>query len=257
MPAPIFISDASVDRVFAARLANDLRALHVPVWWDEWEIKVGDSIRQKILKGIEGAANLCLVLSKTSVGSDWVQFELEHGGVREMELRKIFVLPLLLEDCQVPFELRGKKYANFANSYDDGFEALLRTVAPLLDPDILRDLRTDDPQKSASAVARIPPEKKALYVRVMREQFYSEDATEGAALRLAALSALYYLRISAIAPMALAAAKDESAAVRRQAAVFISELRMPACRTALYELREDSSQSVREVAKSAIKRLGL
>jgi predicted nucleotide-binding protein len=72
----VFISYSSKDRDFAERLAADLRASGVGVWFDQWEIKVGDSITKKINDGIHDNDYLAVVLSPDSVASDWVRKEL-------------------------------------------------------------------------------------------------------------------------------------------------------------------------------------
>jgi predicted esterase len=72
----VFISYSSKDRDFAERLATDLRASGAGVWFDQWEIKVGHSITQKINDGIHDNDYLAVVLSPDSVSSDWVRKEL-------------------------------------------------------------------------------------------------------------------------------------------------------------------------------------
>lgn len=41
-----------------------------------------------------------------------------------MSSRKIVVLPILYQDCEIPFLLEDRKYADFRTSYDEGFMAL-------------------------------------------------------------------------------------------------------------------------------------
>jgi len=43
----IFISYSSQDKKFVSKLANDLLGHKIQVWWDSWEMKVGDSIGKK------------------------------------------------------------------------------------------------------------------------------------------------------------------------------------------------------------------
>jgi hypothetical protein len=43
MPS-IFLSHTSIDKPFVEKLANGLRSIGVNVWFDKWEIKVGESI---------------------------------------------------------------------------------------------------------------------------------------------------------------------------------------------------------------------
>lgn len=62
----VFLSHASADKSFVGRLAVDLRANTVPVWYDQWELKVGDSLQCKIAEGVEGSAWLAVALSQNS-----------------------------------------------------------------------------------------------------------------------------------------------------------------------------------------------
>jgi predicted nucleotide-binding protein len=83
----VFISYSNKDRDFAEKLAADLRASGVGVWFDQWEIKVGDSITQKINDGIHDNDYLAVVLSPDSVASPWVRKELPgisaYKGIRQ------------------------------------------------------------------------------------------------------------------------------------------------------------------------------
>jgi predicted esterase len=72
----VFISYSNKDRDFAERLATDLRASGAGVWFDQWKIKVGHSITQKINDGIHDNDYLAVVLSPYSVASPWVKKEL-------------------------------------------------------------------------------------------------------------------------------------------------------------------------------------
>jgi hypothetical protein len=73
---PVFVSHASEDKVFVERLAHDLIIRGVQVWYAEWEIRVGESIVQKINEGIDSSGSLLVVLSEASTRSAWVGREL-------------------------------------------------------------------------------------------------------------------------------------------------------------------------------------
>lgn len=124
----IFISYNYNDRNFVERLASDLKNADFAVWWDEWEIKVGDSIVQKVSEGIKGSAYLGVVLSPHSVQSPWVQREIGAAFIRQLAERKITILPLLIADCEVPILLREIKWANFRFDYEAGFRELLSAL---------------------------------------------------------------------------------------------------------------------------------
>lgn len=100
----------------------------IEVWYDQWEIKVGDSLRTKIAAGIEENDYLAVVLSEASIGSDWVQIELNAALAKELRERRVVVLPVLIQDCSIPTFLQDKKWADFRSNYGTGLEALLAVL---------------------------------------------------------------------------------------------------------------------------------
>lgn len=126
---PIFISYSRADRDFVDRLAKQLLARHVSIWLDKWELHVGDSLITKIQEAITGASGLLIVLSKNSVKSEWCKKELNSGLIRELEEKRVVILPLLLEDCDIPIFLREKLYADFRSDFDEGLRTILEAVA--------------------------------------------------------------------------------------------------------------------------------
>ncbi|MBA4189808.1 MAG: toll/interleukin-1 receptor domain-containing protein [Planctomycetaceae bacterium] len=126
---PIFISYSSTNRDFVDRLAKQLVAHQVHVWLDKWEIHVGDSLITKIQQGITGASGLLIVLSKASVQSEWCRKELNSALMRELEEKRVVVLPVMLEDCEMPMFLREKLYADFRKDFDAGLSTILEAVA--------------------------------------------------------------------------------------------------------------------------------
>ncbi len=125
----VFICHSSKDKPFVRRLARDLKASGVQVWFDEWSLSVGDSLSEKIQDGIQKSSWLLVVLSKSSIRSGWVKRELNSGLALELEKKGVFVLPVLKENCQIPLFLKDKVYADFRKPYRIGFETLLRRLA--------------------------------------------------------------------------------------------------------------------------------
>ena len=127
----VFISYNHHDRPFVKRLATDMKTLGLSVWWDEWEIKVGDSIVQKVSEGIEGSAFLLVILSPDSVNAPWVQRELGSALMKQLSTdRSISVLPVLVAKCDVPALIRDLKWAEFRDDYRTGIQALLDVLKP-------------------------------------------------------------------------------------------------------------------------------
>lgn len=121
----VFISYSSNDRSFAARLASDLKANGLRVWYDQWVLKVGDSLIDKIGRGVSNNDYLVIILSKSSIASEWVRKELNTALVREVRESRVIILPVLIEDCAVPAFLSDKVYADFRHDYGLGLRKLL------------------------------------------------------------------------------------------------------------------------------------
>ncbi len=129
LPPKVFISYSHADREFVTSLFNDLTRERINVWLDEREIKVGDSLIQKIESGINDSSFLVIILSSNSIASAWVREELKAALYLQLSEKKIVVLPVLLNDCEIPLFLRDKKYADFRKDYKSGLSSLLNAVA--------------------------------------------------------------------------------------------------------------------------------
>jgi len=126
---PLFISYSHSDRDFVDRLAMQLVAHKVNVWLDRWEMHVGESLIGRVQRAITDASALLVILSPASVDSAWCKKELNSGLIRELDERRVVVLPVLISDCDVPMFLREKLYADFRSDFDSGLRTILESVA--------------------------------------------------------------------------------------------------------------------------------
>jgi hypothetical protein len=124
----VFLSHSFKDKDFVRQLAADLKKASVPVWFDEFELKVGDSLNERIGNGIVESGYFAVVLSRNSVESKWVQKELNSALAYELQRKSVFVLPILLEKCDIPAFLLDKFYADFSSNYHAGLKSLLQRV---------------------------------------------------------------------------------------------------------------------------------
>jgi hypothetical protein len=69
------------------------------------------------------------VLSKHAVASHWVEREWQAKYSDELSDGQTRVLPVLLEDCDVPKLLAMKKYADFRNDFSAGIDDLLAALS--------------------------------------------------------------------------------------------------------------------------------
>ena len=74
----VFISHASEDKESIVRpLANALVAEKIAVWYDEFELRIGDSLRQKIDRGLAKSRVGLVVLSQSFISKGWTNYELD------------------------------------------------------------------------------------------------------------------------------------------------------------------------------------
>lgn len=141
---PIFISYSHANREFVDDLAGQLVREKVHVWLDRWELSLGDSLIDKVQSAVEGASALLVVLSKASVESEWCKKELTAGLFRELDEKRVVVMPILLEDCALPMFLRDKFYADFRTDFDAGLRTVLEGVAKISNASLARSVSADN-----------------------------------------------------------------------------------------------------------------
>jgi hypothetical protein len=74
----VFISHASEDKEEVARpMAEALRARGLRVWYDEFTLRIGDSLRRKIDEGLANSRVGLVVLSPTFLNKGWTNHELD------------------------------------------------------------------------------------------------------------------------------------------------------------------------------------
>lgn len=90
----VFISHAGEDKEAVVRpLAEALVDLGVSVWFDEFELRIGDSLRRKIDHGISRSRFGIVVLSPAFFAKSWPQYELDGLVTRERSGKQM-ILPV-------------------------------------------------------------------------------------------------------------------------------------------------------------------
>lgn len=89
-----FISHATEDKDEIVRdLANALIQVGFDVWYDEFELKIGDSLRKKIDQGLSKSRYGIVIISPSFVKKNWTEYELNGMVAREMNGHKV-ILPI-------------------------------------------------------------------------------------------------------------------------------------------------------------------
>ncbi len=90
----VFISHASEDKEELVRpLALAMQEEGLKVWYDEMTLKVGDSLRRSIDKGLSNSSYGVIVLSEPFFSKGWPQYELDGLVSKEIEGKKV-ILPV-------------------------------------------------------------------------------------------------------------------------------------------------------------------
>lgn len=125
--APVFISYSHGDKQLVEPFVSEIKHAGVRVLGD-WDFHPGDSLQAKISQSISRSGYLIVFLSPRSVASSWVQKELEIGINRELRDQRMRVLPIMLEECDVPLFLSDKLYADLRDDPETAMDNILITL---------------------------------------------------------------------------------------------------------------------------------
>lgn len=131
---PIFISYSQADKEFVDELAKNLVLMKHHVWVDRWELKVGDSLTERVQTALTQSSAVIVVLSKNSIDSLWCKRELNAVLVREIEERRSIILPCRIDDSELPLFLRDKLYADFRNNPDKALNDIDAALSAISNP---------------------------------------------------------------------------------------------------------------------------
>jgi len=130
-PPKAFICHASEDKErFVVPFATALRAHGVNAWLDRWQMQPGDSLVDKIFEeGLKNADCFIIVLSHNSVDKPWVREEMNAAFVKRLE-GKPRIIPMLIDDCQVPEALKSTLWVRVRdpNSFDAELKDIVATI---------------------------------------------------------------------------------------------------------------------------------
>ena len=92
----IFISHASEDKDSIARpLAQELSKIGlVDVWYDEYSLRIGDSLRQSIDRGLDESDYGVVILSKNFFAKSWPREELDGLMTKQVSSEQKIILPI-------------------------------------------------------------------------------------------------------------------------------------------------------------------
>jgi hypothetical protein len=126
----VYISYSHEDQTFARTLSDELTQRGFHVWIDTLSLKPGDNLLEEINRGIKDSDIIVVVLSRAYARSTWVQQELSAFLVKESASAQNKIIPVLLQDCEIPITLRDRVWADFRGSFEEGLKQLLNGLQP-------------------------------------------------------------------------------------------------------------------------------
>jgi hypothetical protein len=130
----VFLSHASEDKArFVLPFAEGLRERGLDVWMDKWEMLPGDSLVAKIfVEGLDKAAAVIVVISRTSLTKRWVAEELDAAVVKRIEDGSKLIPVVLdgLKPAEIPAPIRHLLFEAVPNpsDLDEVIDSIVRAI---------------------------------------------------------------------------------------------------------------------------------
>jgi|GEM_PF-929863 len=141
MPEPkkllVFLSHASQDKPTVRKLCKRLKADGFDPWLDEERLLPGQDWSLEIEKAMRASDAILLCFSALSAAKEgYIQREYKRAMQYQEEKPEgtIFVIPVRLDDCELPFSLRGIQWVDFPKDYDRLVLALGQRAGGLPEP---------------------------------------------------------------------------------------------------------------------------
>ena len=127
----VFLSHSSKDKPVARELADRLKGDGLKVWFDEWEIKLGDSIPSKIESGLDRSRVLVLCMSANAFGSEWAQLEAGTFRFRDPLNKDRHFIPVRLDNAFIKGSLAQFLYIDWRpENREQAYAKLLEACQP-------------------------------------------------------------------------------------------------------------------------------
>jgi TIR domain len=152
----VFLCHASQDKPIVRELYQRLLAVDwIDPWLDEEKLLPGQDWDMEIEKAVEAADVVIVCLSNTSVSKEgYIQRELKFALDIALEKPEgtIFIVPLRLDDCDLPRRLRSWHYVDYfpARRREQAYQRLLKSLDVRYGQ---LQSKVDDSNKATSAIA--------------------------------------------------------------------------------------------------------
>ncbi len=131
MSKKVFISYAREDATMVRQFNADIESNGFLTWFDEKDLLLGQNWRVVIPKEIRKSDFFIFMLSTRSVTKrGYVQAEqkIAMDVLDEMPESDIFIIPVRIDDCEVPYSLEKYLYVDLFPDYNQALDKILKTL---------------------------------------------------------------------------------------------------------------------------------
>jgi len=148
-----FISHASEDKEkFVKSLAEELVRRGARIWYDDFALQVGDSLRRSIDKGLATSRYGIVVLSPAFFAKEWPQKELDGLIARERDGQKV-VLPVWLDvSCEDVTKYSPTLADRVAAKASEGLDRVADQLWNILKPHLGLENATSKPEEDKQKI---------------------------------------------------------------------------------------------------------
>jgi formylglycine-generating enzyme required for sulfatase activity len=170
----VFISYSRKDLTFVQRLAKDLEAAGLEVWYDLTGLEVGTRWGSEIQNAIRSSDYFVVILSPNSTESEWVEREFLYAGNHRKK-----VIPILYQACDMPLWALNLHYLDMSGG---NFKVRFKELLKLLDlpaaakKTILEPLQEEPAVEEKEIIEPVVP-------AIKKESHQSRNAVQPARLR--------------------------------------------------------------------------
>lgn len=157
----IFISYSRKDSAFALALAQEVRRAGADIWIDQLDIHVGDLWDVAVENALANASCVLVILSPFSIASNNVQDEIAFALDSDKR-----IIPVILEECTIPFRLRRWIHIDFSKDFQEGFRHLMAALdQPAIVPQKVLQFAGNKNSSAEHYADRIPSSQNSVLAK--------------------------------------------------------------------------------------------
>lgn len=124
----IFISYSHNDKEIAQRISESLERENIDVIIDYKNLSPGDNVFDQIRYMYESSETVIILLSKSLFQSEFARYEFPKFFFEEARKRKINIIPILIERCQIPSDFLEFEIVNLTKNFESGLKKVIQKL---------------------------------------------------------------------------------------------------------------------------------